>query len=150
MKPNQRIDRDRAQRSAWLIVLPALASVLLTWFAWAAPEAPDVEEPAPDSAVHPDRQQLETILRSNYPELLTQKLAGVPVVTVLLNHDGTLAATDLKISLKDPDELVVTRLHFARFGLKARDLSYIGMARFELPLNTVLVMFGGKRADPAS
>ncbi len=70
-------------------------------------------------------------------------------MTVLLNHDGTLAATDLEISLKDPDELVVTRLHFARFGVQAKDLSYIGTAHLELALNTVLVMFGGKRTDPA-
>ena len=53
-------------------------------------------------------------------------------MTVLLNHDGTLAATDLEISLKDPEELVVTRLHFARFGLKAKDLSYIGAAAFRV------------------
>jgi len=129
MKPNQRTDRDRGQRSAWLIVLPALASALLTWLAWAAPEAPEVEESAPDTTVaHLDRQQLETIVRQRYPQLATQRFAGVPVVTVLLNHDGTLVATDLEISVKDPDQLVVTRQHFARFGLKARDLSYIGMA----------------------
>lgn len=149
MKLHQRIDRYRAKRSAWLIVLPALASVLLTCLAWAAPEASDVEESTPDTAVHPDRQQLETIIRNRYPELLTQRFAGVPVVTVLLNHDGTLAATNFEVSLRDPEALVVTRLHFARFGLKARDLSYIGTAHLELPLNTVLVMFGGKRADPA-
>lgn len=149
MKPHPRIDGCRAKCSAWLIVLPALASVLLTWPAWAAPEAPDVEESTPDTAVHLDPQQLETIVRDRYPELVTHRFAGVPVVTVLLNHDGTLAATDLEISLKDPDELVVTRLHFARFGVQAKDLSYIGTAHLELALNTVLVMFGGKRTDPA-
>ena len=149
MKPQQQIDSHSVRRPAWLIVLPALVSVLLTWPAWAAPEAPDFNEPTLDTAVHPDRQQLETIVRNRYPELLTQRFAGVPVVTVLLNHDGTLAATDLEISLKDPGELVVTRLQFARFGVKARDLSYIGTARLELPLNTVLVMYGGKRTDPA-
>jgi len=98
MKPDQRIDGYRAKRSVWLIVLPALSSVLLTWLAWAAPAAPDVEEPIPDTAVHPDRQQLETIIRTRYPELFTQRLAGLPVVTMLLNQDGTLAATDLEIS----------------------------------------------------
>jgi hypothetical protein len=69
------------------------------------------------------------------------------VVTVLLNHDGTLVATDLEISANDPSD--VTESRFARFGVKARDLSYIGVARIELPLNTVLVMFAGKSTtDP--
>jgi hypothetical protein len=144
MNANQRIDRDKAQRSGWPIVVPALACLLLTWLAWAAPEAPDVEKPAPDTAVHPDQQQLEAIIRLRYPQLVTQRFAGVPLVTVLLNHDGTLAATDLEISANDPGGLTASKLHFARFGLKATDLSYIGVARFQLPLNTVVVVFGGR------
>ena len=149
MKPNQRTERDRVRPCGWLVVVPALACVLLTWLAWGAPEAPAVEAPAPDTAIHPDRQQLETIIRDRYPQLMTQRFAGVQVVTVLLNHDGTLAATDLEISAKDPGELTVSRQNFARFGIMARDLSYIGIKRLELPLNTVLVMFGGRSAiDP--
>lgn len=135
--------------STWLITVPALAWVLLTALASAAPEAPDIEDPPHDTAIHPDRQQLETIIRQRYPQLVTQRFPGIPVVTVLLNHDGTLAATELEISAQDPGKLTVSRLHFARFGLKAGDLSYIGVERFELPLNTVLVMFGGKSTgDP--
>lgn len=147
MKPDQRTERDRARPSAWLVVVPSLACVLLTSLAWAVLEAPDVEQPAPDTAIRPDQQQLETIIRDRYPQLVTQRLAGVPVVTVLLNHDGTLVATDLEISANDPSD--VTESRFARFGVKARDLSYIGVARIELPLNTVLVMFAGKSTtDP--
>jgi len=149
MKLSQRIDHGRPPRSAWLTVVPAVACLLLTWPAGAALEALDLEDPVPDTAVHPDRQQLETIIRGRYPQLMTQRFAGIPVVTVLLNHDGTLVATDLEISAKGPNELTVSRLRFARFGLKAADLSYIGVARYQLPLNTVLVMFGGKStSDP--
>jgi hypothetical protein len=79
---------------------------VLTALAWAAPEASDVEEPAPDTAIHPDRQQLETIIRARYPQLVTQRSAGVPVVTVLLN---TLAVTDLEISADDPSDLTRQR-----------------------------------------
>jgi hypothetical protein len=149
MNVNQGIDRDKAQRFPWPIGGPALVCVLASWLALAAPQAPDLQESAPDTAVHPDRRQLEAIIRLQYPQLVTQRFAGVPVVIVLLNHDGTLAATDLEISAKDPGELTASTLPFARFGPKARHLSYIGVVRFELPLNTVLVMFGGRNtSDP--
>jgi hypothetical protein len=144
MNPNQGIDGDLRRRPAGFMVMPALAWLLCTWLAWAAPEAHGPEATASGTAVHPDRQQLETIIRDRYPQLLTRRSAGVSVVTVLFNRDGTLAATDLEILATDPGEVTVSRQHFARFGLKARDLSYIGVERFELPLNTVLVMFGGK------
>ena len=150
MNANQLIERHKAQRSGWFIVVPALVACLrLNGLAWAASEAQDVEKPTPDIAVHPDRQQLEAIIRDRYPQLVTQRFAGFPVVTVLLNHDDTLAATDLQISAKDPGEVKASELHFARFGLKATDLSYIGVARFDLPLNSVLVVFGGRStSDP--
>jgi hypothetical protein len=149
MNANQLIERHKAQRSGWFIVVPALACLQLNGLAWAASEAPDVEKPTTDIAVHPDRQQLEAIIRDRYPQLVTQRFAGFPVVTVLLNHDDTVAATDLQISAKDPGEVKASELHFARFGLKATDLSYIGVERFDLPLNSVLVVFGGRNSsDP--
>jgi hypothetical protein len=136
MGPRQRNHRDRARRCPWLVAT-ALASVLLTWAAPPVRAASDAEKPAPDTAVHPDRQELETIIRKRYPQLVTQKFSGVPVVTVLETY------------AKDASELTVSRLQFSRFGLKEWDLSYIGLARFELPLNTVIVMFGGKSTrDP--
>jgi len=149
MNANQLIERHKAQRSGWFIVVPALACLQLNGLAWAASEAPDVEKPTTDIAVHPDRQQLEAIIRDRYPQLVTQRFAGFPVVTVLLNHDDTVAATDLQISAKDPGDVKASELHFARFGLKATDLSYIGVERFDLPLNSVLVVFGGRNtSDP--
>ena len=151
MNANQLIERHKAQRSGWFIVVPALACLQLNGLAWAASQAPDVEKPTTDIAVHPDRQQLEAIIRDRYPQLVTQRFAGFPVVTVLLNHDDTVAATDLQISAKDPGEVKASELHFARFGLKATDLSYIGVERFDLPLNSVLVVFGGRNtSDPVA
>jgi hypothetical protein len=149
MRAIQRNHRDRAPRCPWLVAAATLACVLLTWAA-AARAGPDAESPAPDTAVHPDRQQLETIIRKRYPQLLTQRFAGVAVVTALFNHDGTLASTELEIRSKNSGELTVSKLDFAHFGLKASDLSYIGLERFELPLNTVLVMFGGRGASDAN
>jgi hypothetical protein len=147
MKPNQRIDSVRAHRCTWLGVAPALALILLTPPGWAAPEAQDTEESVPDSAaVYPDEQQLEMLVLDRYPQLATQSFAGIPVVTALLNHDGTMAATDFEVSMKDPGEVTVSALNFIRFGLKERDLSYMGIARFELPFTTVLIVYAEKRS----
>jgi hypothetical protein len=147
MPANPPNDGDSAHHSRRLVAAATLACVLSIWLACAAAAA---ETPAPDTAVHPDRQQLETIIRKKYPQLLTQRFAGVPVVTALFNHDGTLASTELEIRSKNSGELTVSKLDFAHFGLKASDLSYIGLERFELPFNTVLVMFGGKGASDAN
>jgi hypothetical protein len=147
MKRNRRIDRARTHPSTWLMAVTGLAYILLAPRAETAPEAQDVEESAPDASVaSPDEQQLEMIVRDRYPQLVTQRFAGVAVVTALFNHDGTLAATDLEISAKDPRELTVSELSFTRFGLKARDISYMGLTRLELPFNTVLIMYGGKQS----
>jgi hypothetical protein len=147
MKPDQRIGRADADRRTSLVAVPALALVLLTPLVWAAPDAQDMEESAPDAAVvSPDEQQLEMIALDRYPQLAAQRLAGVPIVTELFNRDGTMSAIDLEISAKNPGEVTVSGLSFTRFGLKARDLSYMGIARFELPFNTVLILYGGKRS----
>jgi hypothetical protein len=144
MNQTQRIDRPTARRRPGLVV-PALACVLLTRLVLAAPEAQDSPESAP-GVVRPAEQQLQVIILERYPQLLTQRFAGVSVVTALFNRDGTLAAIDLEISAKDPGATTVSELSFTRFGLTVRDLSYIGVTRFELPYNAVLVTYGGKRS----
>ena len=146
MKPNQWIDRARAPRGTWIIAVLVFGFTLLTPL-WAAPQAPGPDEFVHDAgALYPDEQQLETIVQDRYPQLVTQRVAGLPVVVALFNHDGTLAATDLEISVKDPRELSVSELCFVRFGLRAQDLTYMGVVRIELPSNTVLIMYGGRRS----
>jgi len=144
MKRIQRTDCPNARRCTWRGVVPALAFVLWTTLALAAPEAQDIGESVPETGVvRPVEQQIQMIVLATYPELGTRRFAGVSVVTALFNRDGTLAAIDLEISAKDPGRATVSS--FTRFGPNARDLSYMGVTRLELPFNTVLVTYGGKR-----
>jgi hypothetical protein len=66
------------------------------------------------------------------------------MVTVLFDPDGTLAGADLQVFSGALSVLTASELQFARFGLTAGELRYIGVARIQLPLNTVLVVFGGR------
>jgi hypothetical protein len=146
-KPGQRTDRASALCCTWLVIVLVLAFIVSTPPVLAAPEAPDFEEPAPNAvAVFPDEKQLEAMVRDRYPQLVTQRFSGVPVVTALFNFDGTLAAADLEMSATDPGELTAPGLSFSRFGLKARDISYMGVARIELPFTTVVIVYGGRRS----
>src|SRR5450631_3077663 len=67
-RPNQRVERARAHRCTWRVVVPALALLVSTPLAWAATDAQDVEESVPDPVtVFPDGHQLEMIVRDRYP-----------------------------------------------------------------------------------
>jgi len=66
------------------------------------------------------------------------------MVTVLLEADGTLADTALEVLPCASRSLTASESQFARFGLKAGDLRYLGESRIQTPLNTMLVVFGGR------
>jgi hypothetical protein len=95
-----------------------------------------------------DSARLALLAEERYPRLLTEKLSGTPIVTVLFNPDGTVAETALEVSERDPTTLVVSEGQFAPFGVSGGQLRYLGVARVELPLNTVLIAFA-IRAIPA-
>lgn len=130
---------------AWRLAVSVtlLASVLFASEA-ATREPPELRTASRSSTTRPDSKQLEGIVGRAYPTLLTQKIAGTPIVTVLLNADGSTAGTRLEIApspVKIPD---ASEAQFAGFGLKSGELQYIGIATIQLPLNTVLVVFGGR------
>jgi hypothetical protein len=66
------------------------------------------------------------------------------MITVLFDPDGTLAGADLQVFSGALSVLTASESQFARFGLTAGELRYIGVARIQLPLNAVLVVFGGR------
>jgi hypothetical protein len=77
-----------------------------------------------------------------YSKLVTEEIPGSAVVTVLLNPDGTLTSTRLAISPRSVTLLTVSEMQFAPFGFAAGVLRYLGVARVQSPLKTVLVIFG--------
>lgn len=106
--------------------------------------APELRKPAPDAQALPYRERLETLIEVRYPRLLTEKLAGTAMVTVLFEPDGTLSGTNLEAIPQSSEPLTASEAQFARFGLAAGELKYIGVARIQLSLNTVLVVFGAR------
>jgi hypothetical protein len=110
----------------------------------AVPGDAEVRKAAPDAQVQPYRERLEALIKGRYPRLLAEKITGTAMVTVLFDPDGTLARADLQVFSGAFSVLTASELQFARFGLTAGELRYIGVERIQLPLNTVLVVFGGR------
>lgn len=104
--------------------------------------ASEFVKPAPDLATQPYRNRLETVVKEHYPQLWTDRIEGMPVVTLLFEPDGSVARTKLEIRPHQHDTLTVSEEDFNFYGYGGR-LRYIGEARVELPVNTVIVLFGG-------
>jgi hypothetical protein len=121
----------------------ALMSIAL-WSPTLVMSGADLQKPAPDPQSQPYRDRLVALIEGQYPQLLTQKIAGTAMVTVLFDSDGTLAASNLEVLPTAVAALTVSEGQFARFGLTADDLKYIGISRVPLPANTVVVAFGGR------
>jgi hypothetical protein len=83
----------------------SLALALFTSIAWSQANVSELRKPAPDSQAQPYRERLETLIRARYPELLTQKIAGTPVVTILFDGEGTPERTDLRVVATSPGPL---------------------------------------------
>jgi hypothetical protein len=120
--------------------------------AMAQPVLDTLRKPPPDSMSRAYGTRLAALVESRYPELLASKHTGIPVVTVLLNWDGTVAATNLEYAPLeyaangDPPALTVSEEHFARFGHLAGQLRYMGAGRVQLANGPAVVIFGGRDA----
>lgn len=125
-----------AVRTWWLALVTSLGLCQTS--------VPGLRKPQPDAGELPSRERLETLIEYRYPRLLTEKISGAAVLTVLFEPDGTLSGTDLEIVTHAAEPLTASEGQFARFGLTAGDLEYIGVAQVHLSLNTVLVVFGAK------
>ena len=136
------LDEYRGQRcSRTRFRCNSLGLALFTSIAWAQATVTELRKPAPDSQAQPYREGLEALIKARYPELLTQKIAGTAVVTILFDGEGTPERSDLKVVTTPPGALTASEEDFARFGLTASELKYIGVARVTLPLNAALVVF---------
>jgi hypothetical protein len=112
----------------------------------AASDSIELRKPAPDASAQPDRDRLETLIRSRYPNLLTERLSGTAVVTALFEFDGRVAATRLDVSPEPLKELTASESQLARLGVSVGELRYVEVAQVDLPLNTVLVVFGARNS----
>jgi len=81
------------------------------------PESTELRKPAPDASAQPYRERLEALIGSRYPNLVTEKLPGTAVVTVLLEMDGAIAATHLDVSPEPLKELTASESQFAWLGV---------------------------------
>jgi hypothetical protein len=109
-------------------------------------ESTELRKPPPDASAESYRERLEALIRSRYPNLVTERLPGTAVVTVLLEMDGGIAATHLDVSLEPLKELTASEAQFARLGVAVGELRYVGVADIDLPLNTVHVVFGARNS----
>jgi hypothetical protein len=133
--PGTRIKAARLPRALMWIAL---------WSPVLATGGAELQKPTPDPQVQPYRDRLVALIEGRYPQLLTQKIAGTAMVTVLFDSDGTLAASNLEVLPTAVTALTVSEMQFASFGLDAGELTYIGISRIPLPPNTVVVVFGAR------
>ena len=103
----------------------------------------ELRKPAPNPEARPYREQLQTLIRERYPQLLTDTASGTPVLTVLFNLYGDIVRSELEVSSRPPGELAASEQSFSHFGALVGDLQYVAAASIETPANTVFVVFGG-------
>ena len=101
----------------------------------------ELQKLPPDPSVQASHERVIAVIKERYPQLLNH-LSGTPVLTLLLNADGTIARSDLEVSEQTTGPLTVTELQFERFGLRSGDLQYVGVSREELPHGAALIAFG--------
>jgi len=133
--------RTAAIRDAGMMIRGV--GVLLAVCCSVALAASDLRKPAPDETAQTYRERLTDLVKARYPQLLTQQMAGTPVVTMLFEADGNVVQTRLDVRSPGKEALTASEEQFYRFGPLAGRLRYIGESRIELPVNTVLVVFGG-------
>lgn len=86
--------------------------------------------------------RLTALIQQRYPELNAGKPKGIPVVTVLLSYDGSVAGSHLEFAPQGSPALSASEEKFARFGLSAGRMQYIGVGRLQLSTTEAVVIFG--------
>jgi hypothetical protein len=119
-------------------------SLLAVTAATAAAQQPpsELHKTPPDSGSRGYDKRLTALIEQRYPELATSKPTGIPVVTVLLNYDGSVVGTHLELAPEGTPTLTASEESFARFGLSAGRMQYIGVGRLQLPTTEAVVIFG--------
>jgi hypothetical protein len=127
----------------WLFLLAVALSASVAIRVTAQTHAPTVVATAP-AARPSDLDRFKRIIAEQFPQLLTQKIVGTAVLTVLFDGQGQVAGTRLDISSATPETLVASVFQFASFDVSPGELRDIGSTRLDLPLNHVLVVFARK------
>ncbi len=110
--------------------------------ALAQPSAPELRKGPPDSGSRGYDKRLTALIEQRYPGLHAGKPEGIPVVTVLLNYDGSVAGTYLEFAREGAAALTASEEKFARFGLSAGRMQYIGVGRIQLSTTPAVVIIG--------
>jgi hypothetical protein len=97
--------------------------------------------------MQPFRERVTELVRERYPQLLSDKQPGTAVLIVLFNSDGTIAASDVQTYALHSETLTADETQFERFGLQSGDVRYVGVDRIELPVGSVLVIFGARSSQ---
>jgi BlaR1 peptidase M56 len=92
-------------------------------------------------------EKFAVLIKDRYPALTTERTAGTPVVTVLFNHDGTIARTDTDIFQGTPREFKASAAQFQRVGLTPDAVGYVGTQAIDFGNNTILVVYSEKDAQ---
>lgn len=95
-------------------------------------------------------QDLEDLLAQRYPQLLTDKVAGTPVLLVLYDRAGKIERSEVSSTFHGaPQEFRASDSAFERFGVKSEELGWITVQGMETKANVVLAVFS-YRKDPNS
>jgi beta-lactamase regulating signal transducer with metallopeptidase domain len=100
--------------------------------------------PGHDGAVP---EKFAALIKDRYPSLATQASGGTPVVTVLFNHDGTVARTDMEIFQGSPRDFKASAAQFGRFGLTPDTVGYVGEQGLDFGTNVILVVYTERGAQ---
>jgi beta-lactamase regulating signal transducer with metallopeptidase domain len=87
---------------------------------------------------------LAALVEERYPDLLSRKAAGTPVVSVLFKPDGSVERTSYTMFEGSPVNFKPTKDHYAKqLNIPSSDVSYVGLQGIVFPTTgqTILVAF---------
>ena len=92
----------------------------------------------------------EQLLKSKFPGLLEEKVAGTPVVVALINDDGSITRAEKFISPEPIESVNASSATFAMLGLDEESVPYVGNMGMRSPTDpskTLLIVYT-ERATP--
>ena len=96
-------------------------------------------------------RDFEAMLKQHYPQLLTDKAPGMPVLVVLYDHAGKMERWDrAETYTGKPEEFQAPDSIFERFGVKQEELGLIAVQGMESKANTLLVVFSYRKGPNTS
>lgn len=141
----------RPRRQAWALgFLCSLAATLVVAATSLNPPTPDswatIRKPINNSSPPRYIVEFEQLLKQQYPKLLTDKVAGTPVLVVLFDQAGKLERYEMAETFAgDPGEFSAPDSIFDRFGVAKEELGWIAVQGVESKANKMLVVFSYRK-----